>query len=391
MKVRLAVSQQSKVSSALGDICAQLGALSPSILFVGFHPDLSGEDISVGLARKYPCPIIGASSCRGVLGLNVNRVESQASLVVMAILDEGDCYGVGHCLVGEEPSLAAREALDMALYASGRGYESPALIWCMLPPGQEEAILRGFVDVVGPNVPVLGGSSADNDVVGDWQQITDLYASGQQVAVAVLYPSSPLSMFFSSGYKPTGITARVTSATGRDILTLNDQPAAKLFNQITEGLIGGDTGPRDVLAISTLSPFGRKMNSPVSVDEFVLSHPCQVTSSDGLSLFSEVQVGEELHLMSTTLDNLVTRAERVIYSAINLLPENRQPAGVLLIYCAGCMLAIEDRVHEVAESLAVRFPGLPVLGWYTYGEQGCFLDGISRHGNLMISAVAFSQ
>ena len=61
-----------------------------------------------------------------------------------------------------------------------------------------------------------------------------------------------------------------------------------------------------------------------------------------------------------------------------------------MIYCAGCMLAIETDLTLMINDLRRSHPHLPIMAMYTFGEQGCFLDGKSRHGNLMISALVFS-
>jgi hypothetical protein len=62
-----------------------------------------------------------------------------------------------------------------------------------------------------------------------------------------------------------------------------------------------------------------------------------------------------------------------------------------MIYCAGCRLTIDDDVLAMQNAVLEQIGQVPVVAAYTFGEQGCFSDGKNRHGNLMISAVAFSQ
>ena len=52
------------------------------------------------------------------------------------------------------------------------------------------------------------------------------------------------------------------------------------------------------------------------------------------------------------------------------------------------MLAVKDHLDEIQRSLLVLAQDVPFIVGFTFGEQGCFSDGISRHGNLMISATA---
>ena len=63
--------------------------------------------------------------------------------------------------------------------------------------------------------------------------------------------------------------------------------------------------------------------------------------------------------------------------------------GALVFYCSGCMLAIPDRIPEVVSSLNGALDHAPFLCSFTLGEQGCFIEGENRHGNLMIAVLAF--
>jgi hypothetical protein len=54
------------------------------------------------------------------------------------------------------------------------------------------------------------------------------------------------------------------------------------------------------------------------------------------------------------------------------------------------MLAVDDQMPEVANTVLRAFGGMPFIGCFTFGEQGLMLDR-NVHGNLMISAIAFGR
>ena len=81
----------------------------------------------------------------------------------------------------------------------------------------------------------------------------------------------------------------------------------------------------------------------------------------------------------------------MVVNAIGLLPEGSKPKGILIIYCAGCMLTVSDSISTMLDKVRNSVGDIPVAGAYTFGEQGRFLDGVNRHGNLMISAVVFGS
>ena len=90
-------------------------------------------------------------------------------------------------------------------------------------------------------------------------------------------------------------------------------------------------------------------------------------------------------------DRLIERAGRVAREAATKLPGGAASlAGGLIVYCAGCMMAVGDQMPQVAATVAESFSDMPFLGCFTFGEQGT-LARQNVHGNLMISAIAFGN
>jgi hypothetical protein len=309
----------------------------------------------------------------------------------LSIFDDAGAYGVGSADCSNVDAFTAgATALENALTNAGRPYESPSLIWCALPPGEEEAILNGFTSVVGEQVPIFGGSAADNTVEGNWYISTQLHSGSNCLAVAVMYPSSPLGLSYSSGYKPTETVFTASDAHDRHIRKLNGIPAADAYNTATNGLIANEMKGGKILGLTSTAPLGRPVQLENGALNYLLCHPDEVCKDGGLNVFSQVIEGEELVLMEGSIASLTARAERVINNAILLLPDGSKPVGVLLVYCAGCRLTVGNEIYPMLTSLQQKFEHLPICGTYTFGEQGRFLDGKNRHGNLMISAVVFS-
>jgi hypothetical protein len=113
-----------------------------------------------------------------------------------------------------------------------------------------------------------------------------------------------------------------------------------------------------------------------------------VEPGGALSLFTDVGVGERLCLMEGSVDRVVARAGHIIEQTRRLHDvASEQLLGALVIYCAGCMMTVPDRLDEVVEGVNASLEGAPFLGAFTFGEQGRFLGGQNRHGNLMVAAL----
>lgn len=336
------------------------------------------------------------------------HTNNATGLALFGLFDPEGSYGVGAAIIDDEPGAAAQRAINAALEQANCPGEIPAMVWMMAAPGCEEALISGIAEVLGDDVPVAGGSSADNTVSGEWKQFANDKIYDNAVVVAALFPSTEVMFAFHSGYEPTDVKGIVTRAggyeateqkgvatkvEGRILLEIDGQPAAGVYNNWSKGLISDAlAGGGNILAQTTLHPLGRIAGHIGNVPYYQLSHPDAVTENGALTLFSDIAVGDEVVLMQGTIESLVSRAGRVASSALETYSATPDDvAGALVIYCAGCMLTVKDRLNEVVESLRTALPNTPFLGAYTFGEQGCFLGGENRHGNLMISVLLFRK
>ncbi|MEM9045885.1 MAG: FIST N-terminal domain-containing protein [Pseudomonadota bacterium] len=336
----------------------------------------------------------GGTSCMGVMSNSGIVSENGGGLGVFAIQDPVGSYGTGISPLCSDPRTAARDAVAQALDAADRQGEAPDLIWLTTSPGTEEEVLRGIADVVGASVPVVGGSAADNDVSGSWKIFDGSQAMTEGVIVSVLFPSSRLSIAYQSGYAPTLKTGVVTRADGRRLIEIDARPAAQVYSEWSGVPVEVPKGDDTVMILSdsTFTPLGRRSGTVAEVPFYLLSHPASVRADGSIELFADVAEGDELTLMQGAAEGLTLRAGRVAsFAASSGRMEPDEVAGALVIYCGGCMLAVRDRMNEVANGIDTALGGAPFLGIFTFGEQGPILNGQNAHGNLMISCVTFAQ
>lgn len=393
MEIQVSWGIDDDVDTLVDSVVSALSSVATASMAVAyFNCRHDAAHIRTVLSERLPCPFMLASSSNGVLASTPQGATARADLAIMLFHDKTGNYGCASLPVSEGTArLDAQLALQHALTESGAQYEAPSLIYCIFPSGKEETLLKGLADEVGDKIPVFGGTMADNEVAGAWYTGAHQGGSDHHITVATMFPGTPIGVSYSSGYRPGPHVCTVTKATGRIIETLDNEPAALVYNRLTGGQIETAMSGGSILAMTTLHPFGRKISHSGGIAEYLLSHPDTVTSEQGLSVFSDIEQGAELVVMEGSEDSLIARAEKVIENAISLLPQDATPAGVLLVYCAGCMFTIESQLTRMLDTLSTRFTHIPILGVYTFGEQGHFLDGYNRHGNLMISAVAFSQ
>jgi len=259
-------------------------------------------------------------------------------------------------------------------------------------PGFEETILEGIedgFDVAPP--PVYGGSAADYDLSGAWRVFGNNTTAREGFVLIGFSAKYGAVGSFVSGYTASSTRGIVTSVQGRTIKSINNKPAATVYNEWTKGAIAAQLQGGVVLSATTLHPLGRAVDKSAAVKRYVLSHPHQVIPGGSLSLFTDVKVGDELVLMFGSQSALVDRTEQAVRRAIGSTVSTGSLAGAILIYCGGCVGALGDQVHSVAGGFEAIVGGAPFVGAATYGEQGSFpgQQRTNRHGNLMCDTVMF--
>ncbi len=397
MKIVAVCSTHKDPAAAVQDCCTQLAEANlDELSWVGiyFSDEYAGEAVVHLLeAHLGAVTIHGGTSCMGVMSPDGFFSDQGVGLGLLAISDPAGSYGVGAADLADDPERAVKIATEKALADAQRDGEVPALVWMNAAPGHEEKLIRGIEELVGPDVPITGGSTGDNTVSGSWQQVTGSGVFRNAVVISVFFPSGKFHYAFHSGYDPTDRKGRVTKAHGRNLLEIDGRPAGQIYNEWTQGLIEPELSSSGrVLAKTTLAPLGRKVGAVGGIPYYKLSHPSQVTKEGALTMFSDIQTGDEIVLMTGSRDSLVTRAGRVAQSALSaggLEPDSI--IGAIVVYCAGCMLTVKEEMNQVAEVIDQAIGRAPFLGIFTFGEQGCFIGNENTHGNLMISVVAFSR
>ena len=333
-----------------------------------------------------------ATSCKGSV---TERSKTLAPATAFCIWDaEGD-YGTSlSSFDGQSPFDAGAQAAASALEAADRVGEMPDLVLVSATPGFEETVLQGIMSIVGQDAPIFGGTAADNTVAGEWRVSDGAAIHAEGVVVSVLFPSTKVHFAYHNGYEPSAHQGQVTHAEGRKLIKIDGKPAAEMYHAWT----GQDVLPsalgseHNILAEATMAPLGVELGTQDGIANYLLLHPAQLHADGSLGLFAEIPEGTVLTQMTGDQQALAERAGRVAAQAVNvgsLTPQD--VAGAYMIYCGGCLLAVEDRVPTILDGVHAALPDVPFQSAFTFGEQGQVRGVGNRHGNLMISCVVFTN
>ncbi|MCE5314379.1 MAG: FIST N-terminal domain-containing protein [Armatimonadota bacterium] len=338
--------------------------------------------------------IHGSTSSVGVMTEDGFHSKDSQSIGFLGIYDPDGSYGVGAVAIDDDAQAAASKAIEVALTDADRPGEIPGFVLLACSPNNEEAIIHGIQDVIGPGVPIIGGTSADNMLDCHWKQFTSSGVYSEAIEVTTVFPSVEFGYSFHSGFSPSAKTGRVTRANDRTIYEIDGRPAVSVYYEWL-GESVAKTLPKEGYIFKNVKhyphAFGRIIGTVENVPYYLISQPHTAMPDGSLLLFTQIETGDEIILMSEPRSGLISKAGRVVQAAMNSADMSPQDVcGVLLMCCAGYLLP-QDEMNAAAQTIRAAVGGKPFLSAFSYGEQGPFVSGENRHGNLMVSALVFGE
>jgi hypothetical protein len=371
-------STQQSVQSMAKELTA--GAKSAKARF-GFITCTVGVDLDglrAALVQEIgEVPFVGVTSCRSVIGAG-KVVKGPRAAAAMWFGGDDVKAAVAAQSVSAADDAVGRQLARKALSELGGG-ASFALFHGT--PGTEEPLLRGLQSEL-KTIPLLGGSAADDAIAGQWSVFTPTarYTSGAVLAV-VKWPGKVAAPWVS-GAMPAAQKGVVTKATGRTIHEIDGKPAAAVYNEWLGGALTPSLGNGEqILSKTTLNPLGVLRATGIT-----LVHPERFVNGKSISTFAEVSQGETVALVRSTSLAMQGRPANLVSRTLTDAAI-KELKGVLLIYCAGCMLAIDPATGAMVEALKGVTGSAPLAGSFNFGEQGCHVAGKPEHGNLMTGAL----
>jgi diguanylate cyclase (GGDEF)-like protein/PAS domain S-box-containing protein len=233
-------------------------------------------------------------------------------------------------------------------------------------------------------LPIIGGAAAD-----DWRLETNYVLWGRQaypdsVLVAVFETQLQFGIAMAHGFQPTSRKATVTRVKNHEVLELDGKPAADVYSQL--------------LCISRVALEGKHLTlttkRPAGIldayGQYSLNVASFFTPEHGVRFSQPMVEGTLLTIMDADQSSLLAAGGEAVRKAI-LRGGITDPAMVLAFPCALRSLVLEGWGGEEIAAIRKMLPTTPVVGFYSFGEQGVADDGVNRHNNEVIAALALDR
>jgi hypothetical protein len=328
------------------------------ILFTSVDHDIEAL-YRAAAAEAAPAGVLGCTSMGGF-----THAEQVPSGCVAALL-AGDESSFGVCHVERDDVAVAdcaRRAVEVARDRAGDRYPNSLLVLLTdgLTPDQRE-IARGAYEVTTAIIPFVGGAAADNLTWDDTHTFGDGRVLANGILALWINSARQMSVSVDHGWRPTGKPMLVTRAEGTVVHELDGTPAldaylaeqgggldrndGDLFRKVMGSPVGlpNARGRYDVRQLHAFLPEGGGINFNVGVSEHSI---LQVMSSDG--------------------EGLVVGAKRAAQEAVRNFSGEARLA--LVFSCGSRVPLLGDHVRDEVEAVSSALDGVPVCGFYTYGE-----------------------
>ncbi len=394
MRLTTTISTELDASIAIHDLKSSIAIDGLACFVCYFTQEYASQNLSVLFAQYFPnIPFIGCSSCHGVMTETGYHQGPVLAILSIHESNQNCAYGSGfvslnHC---SDYGLAAQNAINQALFSADRVGEVPELVIVHSTSGHEERLIEAIDQLFATQVPIIGGTAADNDINGDWMVMTENQSSNSALSVLVCFPQKPLTTGLSVGYSPTEFSGTITKAVGRRIYEIDNDSAKETYKEWVSDHSAIQLTDEHLFAYVSEFPIGIAVGNISDRPYFKLSHPVRVTCDAALEMFADMKVGDQITLMTGTKDHLINRASRVVKEANTNNYNDSLLLGGIIVFCAGAMLRLGEDIHKVYEQLLTQTNGQPFICPFTFGEQGRLVGGENAHGNLMISSAIFYE
>ena len=345
----------------------KLGGQKPNIVFLFASIKYVQDDVYKGAREAAPEAIIVGSSAAGEISSSATTFES---VVAMAIASDQMKFFAGRGTgVGKDSFAAGAQAAKNALELAG---SEKLKLFVMIADGLNgngAAIVRGAQSVLGENFPIMGGSAGDDYLFKKtYQYYNDEVVSDIVIGIGI---SGDFSFGFGvrHGWEPVGLPQTVTKSEGAILKELNGQPALKIY----EDYFGKDAQElikEPIARMAYTYPLGMSVEGS---DELLIRDPVIANEKGEITCAAEIPEGTQVRLMIGDRGRAIKAAQEAAQTAMGSL-EGHAPKLIMVFNCMARNKLLGVHCNEENQMVqSVVGKDVPMVGFYTYGEQGPLL------------------
>ena len=277
----------------------------------------------------------------------------------------------------------AKEAISKL---QGKDLE-PDYFFMSASPANEEEYMKGIEDIIG-DVPVFGGSAADNTVEGKWSILNDGEAFADGCVLAIFYTNGEMKNLYTGAYHETENAGIITKVEGRRTLVeIDHEPALKKYAEWT-GQNVNDIMGGNLLTATITAPLGVK--DPIG-KVTAIRHPMNGNDDYSMNIGADLVTNTAVIQMENTPEGILKANAETVAKVSELM--NTDINSYFLIHCGGRRLglAIAGIEEKIYPEIKKAIPDKEFLMVFTFGEYGRGDHSSNTVGGLSLSFTAVGK
>jgi hypothetical protein len=368
--VAVAQSEEFDVPAVLSDLDDQLTgqlegrAPQAGILFAAI--DIDHEALLAGLAERWPALELIGCTTDGEISSVHGFCEDSVSLILFG--SDGVTIRAG---LGRSASADSEAACRQAIARARADDDGVTMKFCIALPesmttsGQQ--IVETLQRELGDEVAIFGAGAADQWRMKGTRQFFGNEVVSDSVPVLLFSGAMNCSFAAASGWRPVGEPGLVTRSSGPVVEEIDGRPAIEFFRR----RLGEAVTPTPETPLAVLDGSGgvQYLRAPSGfADE----------KAGSTAYTGDVPQGSMVQIAIANRDAILEGCRSAVQDAFAAYPHGKAPEAALIFSCAARKLLLGTRTsEEFAIVRQVLGEGLPVCGFYGYGEIGPLAGGPS--------------
>ena len=332
-------------------------------------------------------PIIGCTSSAAICTQDgyLNKETGYSGMMLFG--GDVEVVTAGSAKTDESPREIGRRIAQEAVAKVKGADKEPDFFFMSASPANEEDYMKGIQDVIG-NIPVFGGSAADNTVEGKWSILNNGEAFSDGVVLAIFYTDGKMQNLYTGAYHETDNVGVITKISGdRTLVEIDHEPALKKYAEWTGKDVESLKG-NNLLTETICAPLGVK--DPIG-KVVAVRHPMFGNDDYSMNIGANLALNTAVIQLSNTPEGILKANAETIESLNKLM--NNEEKSYFLVHCGGRRLGlalskIEDQIYpEVKKAI----PDKEFLMVFTFGEYGTGDHSSNTVGGLSLSYTGFGE
>jgi hypothetical protein len=321
--------------------------------------DVDLDELLAAINDAHPdLPLIGCTVVAPVSSASP-YVEGATTLTLFA----SDVIGFSSGLATDVARDVGRAAAEAVSKAQEGADQPPAL--AIVTPSMEGLdpveVSEEIGRVLGPEVPVFGGGAVpDYPMTGNWEGARQIYGTAILTdSLPLLLLSGPLvvSVGVRHGWNVVGRQAVVTRSKGNRVWEIDGAPVVDFYRHY----IGAAVEPAIANPLAIYDPETNRhfLRAPIDWDPV----------EGAATFFGSVPEGSMVQVTTASTEEIIEGARASVADARAGFPAGAFPEAALISACAVRNLLLGTRTGSEVETIMTGIgPGVPVAGFYAYGE-----------------------